>query len=108
MPKTRRATIIALMMEALSTSETSVNFYEATRRNIPEDSHLQIKRSPQRFISDTPHHEKQKRGSRYQWQTIATEELVISEKLLELRHIHPDRCFYSEYNYHEHDPSWEP
>jgi hypothetical protein len=28
------------MMEAASTSETSVNFYETTRRNNPEDSHL--------------------------------------------------------------------
>jgi hypothetical protein len=28
------------MMEAASTSETSVN-YQATRRNIPEDSHIQ-------------------------------------------------------------------
>jgi len=28
------------MMEAVSTSETSDNFYEATRRNDPEDSHL--------------------------------------------------------------------
>jgi hypothetical protein len=33
--------IIALMMEAASTSETSVNFYQTARRNIPEDSHLQ-------------------------------------------------------------------
>jgi hypothetical protein len=32
--------MIALMMEAVSTSETSVNFYETTWRNIPEDSHL--------------------------------------------------------------------
>jgi hypothetical protein len=30
---------IALMMEAASTSETSVNFSQTTRRNIPEDSH---------------------------------------------------------------------
>jgi hypothetical protein len=29
-----------LMMEAGSTSETSVNFYQTTRRNIPEDSHF--------------------------------------------------------------------
>jgi hypothetical protein len=27
-------------MEAVSTSETSVNFYQTTRRNIPEDSHF--------------------------------------------------------------------
>jgi hypothetical protein len=32
--------LIALMMEAVSTSETPVNFYETTRRNIPEDNHL--------------------------------------------------------------------
>jgi hypothetical protein len=33
--------ITALMMEAVSTSsETSVNFHETTRLNIPEDSHL--------------------------------------------------------------------
>jgi hypothetical protein len=34
--------IIALMMEAVSTSETSVNFYQATWHNIPEDSHLNL------------------------------------------------------------------
>jgi hypothetical protein len=33
--------MIALMMEAVSTSETSVNLYQTARRNIPEDSHLQ-------------------------------------------------------------------
>jgi hypothetical protein len=31
---------IALMMEAVSTSETSVSFYQNTRRIIPEDSHI--------------------------------------------------------------------
>jgi hypothetical protein len=31
--------MIALMMEAASTSETSVNFYQTTRRNNLEDSH---------------------------------------------------------------------
>jgi hypothetical protein len=31
---------IALMMKALSASETSVNFNEATRRNVPEGCHL--------------------------------------------------------------------
>jgi hypothetical protein len=31
------------MMEAASTSETSVNFYKTTWRIIPEDSHLHIK-----------------------------------------------------------------
>jgi hypothetical protein len=33
--------IIALMMEATSTSETSVSFHQTTRRNNPEDSNLQ-------------------------------------------------------------------
>jgi hypothetical protein len=32
--------LIALMMEAVSTSKTSINFYRTTRRNKPEDSHL--------------------------------------------------------------------
>jgi hypothetical protein len=32
--------LIALMMEAASTSEMLVNIYQTTRRNIPEDSHL--------------------------------------------------------------------
>jgi hypothetical protein len=30
----------ALMMEAASTRETSLNFCQTTRRNNPEDSHL--------------------------------------------------------------------
>jgi hypothetical protein len=33
--------IIAVMMEAASTSETSVNFYNTARRNNPQDIHLQ-------------------------------------------------------------------
>jgi hypothetical protein len=33
--------LITLMMEAASTSETSADFYQTTRRNNPEDSHLQ-------------------------------------------------------------------
>jgi hypothetical protein len=33
-----------LMMEAASISETSVNFYQTTHRNIPEDSHLLSRR----------------------------------------------------------------
>jgi hypothetical protein len=30
------------MLEAASTSETSVNFYHTTRHNIPEECHLHI------------------------------------------------------------------
>jgi hypothetical protein len=33
---------IALMMAAASTFETSVNFYQTTRRINPEGSHLQM------------------------------------------------------------------
>jgi hypothetical protein len=33
--------LIALMMEAANTSETSVNFYQTTRRN-PEDCQVQL------------------------------------------------------------------
>jgi hypothetical protein len=36
--------IIALMMEAASISATSTNFYQTTRRNNPEDSHLHTRR----------------------------------------------------------------
>jgi hypothetical protein len=35
-----RVASIALMMEAASTSETSVNFYQTTRRKNPEDNHF--------------------------------------------------------------------
>jgi hypothetical protein len=35
-----RGAYIALMMEAASTSESSVNFYRTTRRNNQEDSNL--------------------------------------------------------------------
>jgi hypothetical protein len=37
-------TFIALMLEAASTSETSVNFYQTTRRYNPEDSNLHTRR----------------------------------------------------------------
>jgi hypothetical protein len=33
---------IALMMEAVSASETSVNFYQTTRHNIQENSRLHV------------------------------------------------------------------
>jgi hypothetical protein len=40
----RIAQAIVLVVEAGRTSETSVNFYESTRRNIPEDGHLHTSR----------------------------------------------------------------
>jgi hypothetical protein len=40
----RFSRLIALMMEAASTSETSVNFYQTTRRNNPGDDHLHSRR----------------------------------------------------------------
>jgi uncharacterized integral membrane protein len=42
--------IVALMMEAVNTSETSVSFYQTTQCNIPEDSHLQILISVTSFL----------------------------------------------------------
>jgi hypothetical protein len=36
--------LIALIMEAESTSETSVNFYQTTQSNNPEDSHFHTRR----------------------------------------------------------------
>jgi hypothetical protein len=41
---------IALMMEAASTSETSMNLYKTTRHKNPEDSHLRNFKLSQRFI----------------------------------------------------------
>jgi hypothetical protein len=38
------ASIVALMMETVSTSGASVSFYQTTRRNIPEDSNLHTRR----------------------------------------------------------------
>jgi hypothetical protein len=35
------------IMEAESTSEISVNSYQATLCNIPEDSHLHVRRKPE-------------------------------------------------------------
>jgi hypothetical protein len=37
--------IIALMMEVASTSETPAKFYQTTRRNNPEESHLHTRDS---------------------------------------------------------------
>jgi hypothetical protein len=36
--------ISALMMEAANSSKTSVNFYQSTERNNPEDSHVYTSR----------------------------------------------------------------
>jgi hypothetical protein len=36
--------MIALMIQATSTSETSVSFYQTTLRNNPEDIHLRVRR----------------------------------------------------------------
>jgi hypothetical protein len=36
--------VITLMMEEVSACETSVNFYDTTRRNNPKDSHLHTPR----------------------------------------------------------------
>jgi hypothetical protein len=38
------ASIIALVVEATSTSEMFVNFYQRTWHNIPEDSHLNTRK----------------------------------------------------------------
>jgi hypothetical protein len=37
------AAVIALMKEAISACETSVNYYQTTRRNMPESCHLWLK-----------------------------------------------------------------
>jgi hypothetical protein len=45
--------IIVLMMEVVSTSETSVKFYETTRRNNSEENHFHIRlRENQKYYLD--------------------------------------------------------
>jgi hypothetical protein len=41
----RRFRAIPLVMEEVHNSETSADFYETTRRNIPEDSRLQCRKN---------------------------------------------------------------
>jgi hypothetical protein len=48
------ASIITLMIEAVSSSETLVNIYQTTQFNMPEDSHLH-----------TPHHKNLKSHEKY-------------------------------------------
>jgi hypothetical protein len=40
----RAEAMITMMMEAASTSETSVNFYQTTRRNNPEERRIHTRR----------------------------------------------------------------
>jgi hypothetical protein len=49
-------TMIALMMETVSSSETSLNINQTTRRSIPEDNHLHARRTVQAhvFMIQTP------------------------------------------------------
>jgi hypothetical protein len=63
------------MMEAASTSETSVNFYKATRRNVPEDSHLRTQRM---CYSVCPH-------ARFQPDVL----LRLSARMFPTRHVLP-------------------
>jgi hypothetical protein len=56
----RVASIIALMMAAANTSETSVNFYQTTWHNNSEDSHLHTRHRENLKchnieIDETPH-----------------------------------------------------
>jgi hypothetical protein len=52
MPPSTGRRVIALMMGAASTSETSVNFYQTIRRKNPVDSHLMTNVDPAlRFVS---------------------------------------------------------
>jgi hypothetical protein len=43
-PHSTPTAIIALMMEGASTSGTSVNYYQTTERNFPEESHPHTRR----------------------------------------------------------------
>jgi hypothetical protein len=57
------------VMDATSTSEKLTNFYQTTRRNNPEDSHLQvlfhIQKAPGSILSsETGYHDQGGRGDR--------------------------------------------
>jgi hypothetical protein len=43
--------LIALMMEAMGISETSVNLYKTTQRSLPYDSHLLMSSDPLSCLS---------------------------------------------------------
>jgi hypothetical protein len=65
------ASIIALMMEAVSTPETSVNSNQTTRcNNIPEDSHL-----------GTRHRENLKSHEVFPWMNLAPYMCVPEKKI---------------------------
>jgi hypothetical protein len=84
------ASIIALITEAVNTSETSVNlYYQTTRHNLPEDSHLHTRRREnlkhsQQQISPNKYAQK----SRCKYNRLASFEsfriaiLLFAEKLL--------------------------
>jgi hypothetical protein len=76
---------IALMMEAVICSDTSVCIYQTTRRNIPEDSHLHTRRR-ENLIRDSP----------WRWrQQVPLKCLLISTRLhgatLQKIHLHARR-----------------
>jgi hypothetical protein len=48
--------LVYLKIEAASTSENLINFYQVTRRNIPEGSYLTGKECFHRFYASNPIH----------------------------------------------------
>jgi hypothetical protein len=61
------------MMEAVHSSETSVNIYQTTQHNIPEDNYLQyIFHILQKNGSDDPTHDTKLNSKKYQQQTAYT------------------------------------
>jgi hypothetical protein len=79
--------IIALMMEGVRSSETSVNIYQTTRRNIPEDSHIQ-------FL----HNHRQDRGISLSQEPI---HLNVNKKIRE-KERQKRRCEENKYEYKKH------
>jgi hypothetical protein len=53
LPATIIVALIALMMAAVTTPGTSINFYQTTWRNLPEDSHFQPHHSFLGFTTTT-------------------------------------------------------
>jgi hypothetical protein len=77
----------ALMMEAASTSETSENFYQTTRRNNPQDSHLYTRRLENlKSLSRSVFHnwKKQRKGqrlSREKYSNIFVGEIFLTDAI---------------------------
>jgi hypothetical protein len=67
-----------LMVEAKSTSEASMNFYETTRRKISEESHL---------------HTRSRENLKYHWEPIVLNRLSLRLRISRAINVNPPESF---------------